>query len=263
MVTDMKHSLKDSIKNALKLVFILLPFVAAGGFFAGRYAFALLSEELQQLVLEQGIDKQMYGIISMMQSVGYAIFCGILGYILAEKTGLLKPFSLKKDMLIKSVVSAVICGGVFSLDYWTFGKLIPQVAESYESGILTNSMDNWISSVLYGGIVEELLLRFFLMSLVVLTVWRLFFKKYSKEEIPVGVFVAANAICAIVFAAGHLPATIASFGELSVLVLLRCFLLNGAFGFVYGELYRKFGIQYAIMAHMITHIVSKLIWLIF
>lgn len=102
-----------------------------------------------------------------------------------------------------------------------------------------------------------------MMSLVTLILWKLFFKRYEKENLPVQVFWAANIICAIVFAAGHLPATVSSFGELSFLIVIRCFLLNGAFGLVFGELYRKHGIQYAFIGHMGTHIVSKLIWLIF
>ena len=33
------------------------------------------------------------------------------------------------------------------------------------------------------------------------------------------------------------------------LVLLRCFLLNGELGLVFGWLYRKYGIQYAMIGH--------------
>lgn len=255
--------MKTIVKTGLKLAFVLLPFVAIGGFFTGRYSYQLLSEELRKLVSEQmgGIDT--YAIVSMVQSVMYAVVCAVLGSILAEKTGLLKPFSFQGSMLRKSVVITVACGVIFSLDYWVFGNLIPQVAEDYQSGITIRSVDNWIASVLYGGIVEELLIRFFLMSLLAWGIWKLFFGKYEKEEIPMQVFVIANIVSAIVFAAGHLPATLSSFGELSVLILIRCFLLNGLFGCAFGELYRRFGIQYAIVAHMGTHIVSKLIWLIF
>ena len=39
--------------------------------------------------------------------------------------------------------------------------------------------------------------------------------------------------------------------------------MNGGFGLVFGRLYRKQGIEYAMLAHAGVHIVSKLIWLIF
>ena len=77
------------------------------------------------------------------------------------------------------------------------------------------------------------------------------------------VFVIANIVVAIFFAAGHLPATISIFGTLTPLILLRCFLLNGGFGLVFGWIYRKYGIVYAMIGHALFHIVSKLIWIIF
>ena len=49
------------------------------------------------------------------------------------------------------------------------------------------------------------------------------------------------------------------FGTLAPLVLLRCFLLNGGLGLVFGWLYRKYGIQYAMIGHAGAHIISKLI----
>ena len=144
------------------------------------------------------------------------------------------------------------------MDYWIFGRVLPEVAAIYETKI---TVSNFIASVLYGGIVEEILMRLFLMSLFALIIWKLFFRSIPKEEIPCGVFIAANILAALLFAAGHLPATIGIFGELSPIVLIRCFLLNGGFGVVFGWLYRKYGIQYAMLGHMGCHIVSKLIWL--
>ncbi len=255
--------MKDNIKKSIKFVLILLPFVAIGGFFTGRYSFNSLTVEMQQIMLEQGTDIQVLGIIAMIQAVIYSVVCGILGYILSEKVNLLKPLNFDKNKLIKTLLAGVVCGIIFSLDYWTFRNFIPEVAASYENELTIRSVDNWIASILYGGIVEELMLRFFLMSLIVLIIWKLFFKNIKKEELPVKIYLIANIICALLFAAGHLPATLAFFGKLSVLIVIRCFLMNGMFGYIFGELYRKYGIQYAIVAHMTTHIVSKLIWIVF
>ncbi len=66
-------------------------------------------------------------------------------------------------------------GVFFSLDYWTFGRWLPQVRESYESGLLTRRPDNWLASVFYGGVVEELLLRLFFLSLLAFFIWKVFF----------------------------------------------------------------------------------------
>jgi hypothetical protein len=111
--------------------------------------------------------------------------------------------------------------------------------------------------------LEEIMLRLFVMSLLAFLIWKLFFRKAEKKQIPVGVFVAANLISAMLFAAGHLPATITAFGTLTPMLLVRCFLLNGAFGVWFGYLYRKYGLSYAMLAHALVHVVSDVIWAMF
>jgi hypothetical protein len=86
---------------------------------------------------------------------------------------------------------------------------------------------------------------------------------FGKEKAaPTSVLIIGNVLSAVVFAASHLPATLQSFGALTPMIVFRCFLMNGAFGLVFGRLYRKFGIQYAMLAHILFHIVSKAIWLL-
>ena len=46
-------------------------------------------------------------------------------------------------------------------------------------------------------------------------------------------------------------------------LLFRCFLLNGGFGLIFGRLYRKYGIIYAMMAHALFHVVCKSVWMAF
>ena len=127
---------------------------------------------------------------------------------------------------------------------------------------LTITINAIFASILYGGIVEELLLRLFMMSLLVIIIWKLFYRKMAMEKIPAGIYIIANVLAAILFAAGHLPATAGAFGELTTLLIFRCFLLNGAFGIIFGYLYKKYGIQYAMASHAGFHIVSKAIWLV-
>jgi hypothetical protein len=117
-----------------------------------------------------------------------------------------------------------------------------------------------IASVLYGGVIEEVMLRLFWLSLVAFILWKLFDRK--NESPSAWVFVSANIIAALLFAAGHLPATAAMMG-LSPMIVFRCFLLNGGMGLMFGMLYRKYGLRYSMLAHGGCHIVSKLIWIMF
>ena len=240
----------------------LLPFAALGGWCTGSYALDTFPEELRQTVLSQAGGAMPLYLIAAVESAVLAFICGLTGYIFSRAVGLMRPLDLEKEKLLPTLGVTLGAGVFFSLDYWTFGRWLPQVAQSYDSGLLIHRLDNWLSSIFYGGIIEEILLRLFLMSLVAFLIWKLFFRKYSKNEIPQGVFVAANILCALLFAAGHLPVTISMYGALTPLVLLRCFLLNGGLGLAFGWLYRKYGIQYAMIGHAGAHIISKIIWLV-
>jgi membrane protease YdiL (CAAX protease family) len=104
------------------------------------------------------------------------------------------------------------------------------------------------------------MLRLFMMSLVAFILLKLFERK--KRQPSTGVLIAANIVAALLFAAGHLTTTFLLIGS-SGLIIFRCFLLNGCFGLLFGYLYRKYGLRYAMIAHGGCHVISKLIWILF
>ncbi|MBE5779625.1 MAG: CPBP family intramembrane metalloprotease [Clostridiales bacterium] len=117
-----------------------------------------------------------------------------------------------------------------------------------------------LATVTYGAVIEEIMLRLFMMSLVAFVLHLLFERK--NKEVSTAVLVAANVVSALLFAAGHLPVNEMMFG-LTPMIVFRCFLLNGVFGLAFGWLYRRFGLRYAMIAHGGCHVVSKLIWILF
>lgn len=246
-------------KKPLLFALCLVPMAVIAGIFTGIYQLGTYSEEMKAELIAQLGSTSAFIMVATVQTVTYALFCGFFGYILANQTGLWKPMKLEKKKLIITLIISVIGGILFSIDYWTFGSVIDGVQAATVEGMTVSGV---IASVLYGGIIEEVMMRLFLMSLIALLIWKVFFRKYDKEQIPTGVFVAANVISALAFAAGHLPATWSIFGELTPLILVRCFLLNGGFGIVFGWFYRKYGIGYAMLSHAVFHIVSKLIWVV-
>lgn len=246
-------------KRALLFTLALLPVALVSGFFAARYTLKILDPALiGQAIGQLGSETALLA-ITVVQTVLYALVCGFFGYILSDRIGLVRPFRFAKKPLCITLAVSLIAGAVLSLDAWTFGRWIPEVGASY-AATGTFDADTWIASILYGGIIEEVVMRLFLMSLIAFLVWKIFFKK--RENVPTGVLIAANVAAALLFAAGHIPATLMTFGALTPLLLLRCFLLNGAFGLLFGRLYRKYGIQYAMLSHLLLHIMSRTIWLI-
>lgn len=238
----------------------LLPVAIVAGIFVGFYQLDTLDDAVVAEVVAQMGSTDVLIVVGAVQTVGYALFCGFFGYLLADKVGLWKPIRFKKKELTTTLVISVVGGIVFSMDYWVFGNLIDGVQTAHEASLTVSGV---LASVLYGGIIEEVMLRLFFMSLIAWIIWRVCYRKHSREDIPVGVFIGANIIAALVFAAGHLPATISIFGQLTPLILFRCFLLNGGFGLIFGWLYRKYGIAYSMVSHAVFHIVSKLIWFLF
>lgn len=244
------------MKKALRFTLPLIPIAAVAGYFTILYQLDFLDAATVALAVEQLGSVDALIAVYVVQTVGYALFCGFFGCILATKLGIMKPIRFEKGPLKTTLLLSLAAGILFSLDYWTFGAVIPGVRDATD---LTLSVHTVLASVLYGGIIEELMLRLFFMSLIAWAIWKLFFRR--AESVPQGVLIAANVIAALLFAAGHLPAT-AMLMELTPMVLFRCFLLNGGFGLLFGWLYRKFGIQYAMVCHALCHVVSKLIWVI-
>lgn len=114
--------------------------------------------------------------------------------------------------------------------------------------------------VFYSGVIEEVMPRLFLMSLIAFVLHILF--ERGKTQVSTWAIITANVISAMLFAAGHLPTTYLVLG-ITPLILVRCFLLNGGIGLLFGRLYRKYGIAFAMIAHAGCHIISKFIWVVF
>ncbi|HFU7090025.1 TPA: CPBP family intramembrane glutamic endopeptidase [Bacillus cereus] len=249
--------MKKIYKDALKFSICMLPIGILGGVLTGMYSLNTMNKEvLDQLLFS--MSKESYLLVLGIQTgILYTGVLGFFGYILAHKVNLMKKQSFtKRNIMITFFIS--IIGGLFLItDYFTFAKLVPEVATTYTKSNF--SLIYLAASVVYGGILEEIMMRLFLMSLISFILWKIFARKKEKENIPVWIFVIANILSALIFAAGHIPGTIVMFGGLNGLILMRCLLLNGIFGVIFGWLYRNFGLRYAMIAHALSHIVHYVI----
>lgn len=247
------------IKENWKFLLFIIIIGIIASFFTVMYSMNSISEELMEEAIKQAGSKELVFAISMIQLVLYVIVCGIFGIILSNKIGLWKKINFEKNKVVTASIIAIIGGVILILcDLLIFGKFNDIIKSSFD---MKPTYDYIISALTYGGVVEEVMLRLFLMSLISLIIYKLFYKK--EKEVPIKVFVIANIISALLFAAGHLPTTKTLFGYIDGLLLFRCFLLNGTFGLAFGRLYRKYGIQYSMLAHFGCHVVSKLIWILF
>ncbi|MBX3388567.1 MAG: CPBP family intramembrane metalloprotease [Phycisphaeraceae bacterium] len=112
-----------------------------------------------------------------------------------------------------------------------------------------------LAGLVYGGITEELICRFFLVTLLAWLLgkfWRTPSSQPDGQPTP-GAIWTAILIATFLFALGHLPLA-ARLGELTPWLVARVLVLNGVAGTVYGYLYTRRGLESAMAAHAATHI---------
>ena len=244
------------IKKALRFVLWLLPIALIAGLFLGIWQLEVLPVDKIEMALTKVGSRKNFILLTALQAIINATFFGFLGYLLANKVGLWKPIKFEKRKLKITLLVSVIVGIILIiLDSW-FGKFINITIQQNNISVVA-----FLSSMLYGGVIEELMLRLFFMSLIILILQKLFFRK--QDQIPQKVFIISNIISAFAFAAGHLPMTIELFGSLTPIIIFRCFLLNGGPGLIFGWLYRRYGIHYSMLSHAMGHLVMKMILLCF
>lgn len=251
--------MKSFIKTYWKTIIFFGMIGLLGGFFIGIYLMDTYPLEIQQQLIAQGINDTLLGIITAVQSAGYGIVLGTLGIWLSKKTGLWKDeISITKKPLIASFIVAIVGGlSMILSDILFFGKYSDVIMNSYD---VKPTIPYMLAMVTYGAIIEEVMLRLFMMSLIAFILHKVFCKK--NEKTAIWILVVSNIISALLFAAGHLPTTFIMIGS-TPLIIFRCFLLNGGIGLLFGRLYRKYGLRYAMIAHGGCHVVSKLIWILF
>ena len=238
-----------------------------GGFFTGIFALDSYPEDLKQQLLDElnagGLGQIpadiLMGAVTAVQSAIYGIVLGAIGIWLGKKTGLWKDERVinKKPLIISLAVA--VGGGLAMIlaDVLFFGHYSEAIMNSYAE---KPSIPYMLATVTYGATIEEVMLRLFWLSLIAFLLHKLFQKKSDKPT--VAALTVANVIAAVLFAAGHLPATAELLG-LTPMIIVRCFLLNGGLGLLFGGLYTKYGLRYSMIAHGGCHIVSKLIWILF
>ena len=251
--------MKKYLKENWKFLLLVLIGGLIGGYCAGLYSYDSLSEALLKQLQDQNITKEMVALSSAIQyGISFGVILASIGIVLSKKIRLWKEFKIdKKAILVTGFITIIGALVLFPGDKLIFGPLNTWVYEQY---IVKPTIYKIIGGLLVGGIIEEIMMRLFLMSLVVFIVSKMFFR--NKKEIPTLVFVIANILSALLFAAGNLPST-ATMTTLTPVIIIRCFLFNGGLGIAFGYLYRKYNIRYAIISHGLCHLIADILMLIF
>jgi membrane protease YdiL (CAAX protease family) len=180
------------------------------------------------------------------------------GVALAPKVGLHAP-AFEAAVTARSIASALrpqflpgllagVLGGaaLFAIGGYASPAALAEVQQRFTVPILAR--------VLYGGVTEELLLRWGLMTALVWLAWRFM---QGRRGTPRAVYIwLAIVISALLFGAGHLPAAAMLVGELTGDLVLFVVGVNAAFGVLFGYLFWRYGLEAAMIAHLTAHVVS-------
>jgi hypothetical protein len=250
------------LSNKTRLFLILF-----GAGFLGVLSFLLvdLSAIVALIPVSSGIEKPVITpiikVASLIQPTVLLALATFTGVSLAPKVGLSAPFaeaiasgsdasSTLKPQIIHGLIGGFIGAVAIVSSSAVFKPFLS--TEVFERIGRFSKVLGIPTRLLYGGVTEELLLRWGFMTLVVWLVWRIFQKRQTTPTR--GSFIAAILFSALVFALGHLPLAFILFRDAIVTVALFVILANSAFGLVASYLYWKRGLESAIIAHMFGHV---------
>ncbi len=146
-----------------------------------------------------------------------------------------------------TISAGMIVAVLITLGDKIFGQFLPQLVA------VNGQVAIWktLLAALYGGIVEEILMRLFVMSLLAWIIAKIF--KVAEPAKNNLLMWAAIIISSVLFGLGHLPIT-AALTAITPLVVLRAIVLNGIGGLVFGWLFWKKGLIYGMAAHFTADI---------
>lgn len=159
---------------------------------------------------------------------------------------------LRRSLLGALLAGALVGVAIVGLDLAIFVPALPQ--EIRAAVMVQPPWWQGLLAALYGGIIEELLLRLGLMTLLVSAGVML-----TRARPPAApVYWAANLVAALAFGGLHLPATAAVI-PLTPLIVVRALALNGPAGLVFGWLYWRRGLVAAMAAHFAADVVLHVV----
>jgi len=201
---------------------------------------------------QAGLPEPALRVLVMAQPLALVIGAAILGDRLTPTTWLQAPFLSRsgtvpiRGAVTDALIGALFVGGVLASYTWFTTEVAPLT-------LVPGTSLSLVTAVLYGGLTEEVLIRWGLMSLVVWILVRLTRRRTAAPS--TGVIATAIVVTSLMFAILHLPALIA-LGNADAAVITAAMTANVLAGLVFGTLFARRGIESAMAAHGGAHLVG-------
>jgi hypothetical protein len=201
-------------------------------------------------------------VLSLVQPTLILTVAVLVGVALGSKVGLSSPLaeaavtSGNVSSVLKAQILPGIIGGLAGGAAIVLTGLLSKPFLSLEAVTQISGLGKLLplpTRLLYGGITEELLLRWGLMTLLVWGAWRIFQKGRNKPKSAY--VILAIVVSSVIFGIGHLPIAFMIVAQANAALVFYVITANSIFGLIAGYLYWKKGLESAIIAHMLAHVV--------
>lgn len=202
---------------------------------------------------------------SLIQPALVLLVSAAVGALLAHRFGLVSVIALGSgwdrfsSSLLVSFGTGVLAGAAaIAADRLLFSDLIPEFFAGARK-LQRSPGDVLLIGVFFGGITEEIVMRWGLMSLVIFLLsllrrWISAGRNAVVEPPPALFYWSSICLAALVFAAAHLPSA-AAIAPLTQAVITRVLLLNAVAGVLFGWLFWRYTLESAMVAHAALHVV--------
>jgi hypothetical protein len=263
--SNVKPGLSADHRSSNPRVFAFLVGISVAGFVLATPALLPTLEG----VLKEHPDAPALPLLWLSQLINICIYttlAALLGLYMAPRVGLDAPLlralarresvglAQLKPLFKRAIVWGLLAAGFAMAILALFSPHLPaplaaRTVEDLAFGERLLAAARGASSAFYGGIVEEIMMRWGLLSALA---W-LAIKCRMKRQTAL---ISANALTALAFGAGHLPALYAAIGAESVTntVILYILLANGVGALIFGAIYIRRGLEVAMGAHAVADI---------
>lgn len=211
---------------------------------------------------EMPFSTEVITFLSIIQTTVLLSVAVLVGAKLAHTVGLSAPVaeaaarganlvSALKPQVLPGLISGFVGGIAIVLSWLLWKPFLPSVFVIRAEKL--NTSLPLVTRLFYGGITEELLLRWGVLTLLLWIFWRLLQRGRGSPRTIY--FVSAILISAVIFGIGHLPLASALGVGFTFPIVAYVIIANSLFGLIAGYLYWQKGLEAAMIAHMSAHLV--------
>ncbi|MDR2205462.1 MAG: CPBP family intramembrane metalloprotease [Flavobacteriaceae bacterium] len=223
----------------------------------------VLPPEIRDLVLKEFTEFQLR-ILSLVNPVILLLISLLIGFFVNKNQPKFSYLYSKISKIPnrKNILFYLFIGLLFGFAAFAImGILYLPIKDLPQMQVLENNTQiaepPLITKIFYGGITEEIIVRWGWLSLILFICNKLF----KKEKISI---ILAILISSLMFGLGHLPIVFQSLGDsINVFIIFYIIIFNAIGGIIFGYLFLKHNLETAMFAHIFFHVFTFLFNLIF